>query len=146
MASAMAGMLGGGAENPATLWASETVAVNGQDVGPLGLSLRDGLTIEGSIVVEGGGAPPDAAAFRIGVSKPASGDPATAMLSRATGSSTGVQYGAPSGPYTRSLKTTPVRGARRRFSSSISRKHTIPSTGTSSGRSWPLGRGVTPAF
>jgi len=90
MASAMAGMLGGGAENPATLWASEPVAVSGQDVGPLGLSLRDGLTIDGSIVVEGGGAPPDAAAFRIGVSKPASGDPAAALLSRATGSSTGV--------------------------------------------------------
>jgi protocatechuate 3,4-dioxygenase beta subunit len=90
LASAMAGMLGGGAENPATLWASETVAVSGQDVGPLGLSLRDGLTIDGSIVVEGGGAPPDAAAFRIGVSKPASGDPTAAMLSRATGSSTGV--------------------------------------------------------
>jgi len=90
MASAMAGMLGGGAESPATLWASETVAVNGQDVGPLGLSLREGLTIEGSIVVEGGAAPPDAAAFRIGVSKPASGDPTAAMLARATGSSTGV--------------------------------------------------------
>ena len=90
LATAMAGMLGGGAENPATLWAQETVAVSGQDVGPLGLSLRDGLTIEGSIVVEGGGAPPDAAGFRIGVSKPASGDPTAAMLSRATGSSTGV--------------------------------------------------------
>jgi len=90
MAVAMGGLLGGAAENPATLWAAEPVAVNGQDLGPLGLALRDGLTIEGSVVVEGGGVPPDVATLRIAVAKPSSGDAATAMFTRAMNASTGL--------------------------------------------------------
>ncbi|HUR21634.1 MAG TPA: carboxypeptidase-like regulatory domain-containing protein [Vicinamibacterales bacterium] len=90
MASAMSGMFGGGAENPNTLWASEAVGVNGQDVGPLSLALKEGLKIEGSIVVEGGAAPPDVALLRIGISKPIGGDPGTAMVARALNSSTGL--------------------------------------------------------
>lgn len=89
LASAMAGMFGGGAENPATLWAAEPLVISGQDVGPLSLSLRDGLTIEGSLVAEGGGTPPDAAALRIAVSKATSGDPMAAMMGRMLNSSSG---------------------------------------------------------
>lgn len=89
MLSAMGGM--GGAESPAMLWASEEIAAIGQDIGPLSLSLREGLKIEGTVVVEGGGAPPDAATLRIGVSKPAAGgDPAMAMVTRMMGTSTGI--------------------------------------------------------
>ena len=90
MASAMTGMFGGGTENPATLWASEPIGVNGQDVGPLSLALRDGLKLEGSVVVEGGGVPPDVAAIRISVSKPSNGDPASAMFARMMNSSMGL--------------------------------------------------------
>jgi hypothetical protein len=90
MASAMTGMFGGGAENPATLWASEPVGVSGQDVGPLSLALKEGLKVEGSIVVEGGGVPPDVATLRIGISKPTAGDPGAALFARALNSSTGL--------------------------------------------------------
>lgn len=89
MMSAMSGMFTGGVENPNTLWASERIGVTGQDLGPLGLTLRDGLKVEGSIVVEGGGAPPDVAAIRISVSKPGGADPASAMLARMLNASAG---------------------------------------------------------
>ena len=90
MASAMTGMFGGGAENPATLWASEPVGISGQDVGPLSLTLKEGLKVEGSIVIEGGGAPPDVTLLRVGMAKPSGADPTAAMLSRMLGSSTGL--------------------------------------------------------
>lgn len=89
MTNAMTGMFSGGVENPNTLWASEPIGVNGQDVGPLSLTLREGLKVEGSIVVEGGGAPPDVAAIRVSVSKPGAADPAAAMLARMFSSSAG---------------------------------------------------------
>jgi len=82
MAGALSGMLGGGAENPATLWASDAVGVNGQDVGPISMQLKEGLTVEGTIVTEEGGPPPDAEAVRISVARPASTDPGAAMMSR----------------------------------------------------------------
>lgn len=90
MAGALTGMLGGGAENPATLWAIDAIGVNGQDVGPISLQLREGLTLEGTIVTEGGGPPPEVAAVRIGVSRPSSGDPVTAMMSRMLNAATGA--------------------------------------------------------
>jgi len=90
MASAMSGLLGGGAENPATLWASETVGISGQDVGPLSLALRDGLTIEGTVVADEGGLPPDVVTLRVAVGKTTTGDPATAILARVLNSSTGT--------------------------------------------------------
>jgi uncharacterized protein (DUF2141 family) len=76
----MGALLGG--ENPSTLWATDAVAVNGQDVGPLTVQLRDGLTIEGTVVLEGGGPPPDATSLRIAVAAPPSGDPVMALVSR----------------------------------------------------------------
>lgn len=88
MTSVVAGILGGGADNPATLWASDTVAVTGKDVESLSLTLREGLTIEGSIVADGIGVPPEVAALRITVGKPLTGDRAAAMLARATSWST----------------------------------------------------------
>lgn len=90
MAGALAGMLGGGAANPATLWAADTLGVNGQDVGPLSLQLREGLTVEGTVVFEGGGIPKDVSAVRVAVSRPASGDPVTAMMSRMLNTATGA--------------------------------------------------------
>lgn len=90
MAGAMAGMLGGGAANPATLWATDAISVNGQDVGPLALQLREGLTVEGTVVFEGGGIPKDVSAVRVAVSRPASGDPVTAMMSRMLNAATGA--------------------------------------------------------
>ena len=89
MMSAVSGMFSGGVENPNTLWASEPIGITGQDVGPLSLNLRDGLKVEGSIVVEGGGTPPDVAAIRISVSKPGGGDPASAVLARMMNSAAG---------------------------------------------------------
>ncbi len=89
LANSMTGMFGGGPDNPASLWAAEPIVVNGQDVGPLSLALRDSLTIEGAIVVEGGGVPPDAATLRIGISKPSTGDPMAAIVGRLLGSSSG---------------------------------------------------------
>jgi hypothetical protein len=91
MASAMTGMFSGGSENPATLWSTEVIAVNGQDIGPLTMHLRDGLTLEGAVVVEGGGVPADVAGLRIGLARPSSGNPVTAMLPMMNpGASTGV--------------------------------------------------------
>ncbi|MSO50006.1 MAG: carboxypeptidase regulatory-like domain-containing protein [Acidobacteria bacterium] len=87
MATAMAGAMGGGRENPATLWASEAIAVNGQDLGPLELELREGLTVAGTVIAEGGAVPPDAAAIRINVSRPSTGDRSTAMVLSAMGAS-----------------------------------------------------------
>ncbi len=81
MATAMRGLIGGNVENSATLWAADSLAVNGQDIGNLSLQLRDGLTIEGTVVVEGGAAPPDVTALRIGASRPSPGNPVTALLS-----------------------------------------------------------------
>jgi protocatechuate 3,4-dioxygenase beta subunit len=98
MAAAMGGLFGGGMENPATLWAAEPFDISGQDVGPVTLTLREGLKIEGSIVVEGGTVPADVATLRVMVSKPQSGDAAQAMFSRALGSSTGVPK--PDGSFT----------------------------------------------
>lgn len=82
MAGAFSGMLGGGAENPATLWAIDAVGMNGQDVGPITMQLREGLTVEGTIVTEEGGPPADAEAVRISVARPASTDPMAAMMAR----------------------------------------------------------------
>ena len=90
MAGALAGMLGGGAANPATLWATDTIGVNGQDVGPLSLQLREGLTVEGTLVFEGGGIPKDVSAVRVALSRPASGDAVTAMMARMMNASTGA--------------------------------------------------------
>lgn len=90
MAGALAGMLGGGAANPATLWAADTLGVNGQDVGPLSLQLREGLTVEGTVVFEGGVIPKDVSALRVAVSRPASGDPVAAMMSRMMNAATGA--------------------------------------------------------
>ncbi len=87
MATAMAGAMGGMRDNPATLWASEAIAVNGQDLGPLALELREGLTITGTVVADGGAVPPDVAAVRITVSRPSAGDRATAMVSGAMSAS-----------------------------------------------------------
>jgi protocatechuate 3,4-dioxygenase beta subunit len=88
MMNAMSGLTG--AENPNTLWASEPLGVSGQDVGPLSLALREGLKIEGKILVDGGAAPSDLTLLRIGLSKPAGSDPAAAMMIRMMGTSTGL--------------------------------------------------------
>ncbi len=75
LSGVLLGILGGGA-NPATLWATESLAVSGQDIGPLALQLREGLTVAGAVVVEGGGIPPDVSALRIGLTPPSSASPA----------------------------------------------------------------------
>lgn len=86
--SAMSGITG--VENPNTLWASETLGISGQDVGPLSLVLHEGLKIEGSVVTDEGGVPFDVTLFRVAISKPAGTDPAAVMLARMMGSSTGL--------------------------------------------------------
>lgn len=90
MAGALSGMLGGGGENPATLWAIDAVGVNGQDVGPITMQLREGLTVEGTIVTEAGSPPADAEAVRISVARPASSDPMVAMMARMLTTSAGT--------------------------------------------------------
>jgi hypothetical protein len=71
MAAALAGMASGmgGAASTLSLWARESITVNGQSVGPLGLQLRDGLTVSGTVVFEGS-TPPSADAVRVGVAEP----------------------------------------------------------------------------
>jgi hypothetical protein len=88
MMAAFAGM--GGAENPATLWTTDTVSVNGLDVGPLTFQLRDGLTVEGTVVADTGGPPADASDVRISLARPTGGDPTAAAMSRMFNSSTGA--------------------------------------------------------
>jgi len=90
MATAMAGAMGGTRENPATLWASEAIAVNGQDLGPLELDLREGLTVSGTVIGEDGAVPPDVAALRITISRPSSGNRTAAMVSNAMNASAGA--------------------------------------------------------
>lgn len=58
MAAALAGAMsalggGGGVGGPMSLWARESIVVDGQPVGPIGLQLREGLTASGTIVFEG---------------------------------------------------------------------------------------------
>jgi protocatechuate 3,4-dioxygenase beta subunit len=88
MMNAMSGITG--AENPNTLWASEPLVVSGQDIGPLTLGLREGLKVEGAVLVEGGAKPADITLLRIGLSKPTGSDPTAAMLARMMGSSIGL--------------------------------------------------------
>jgi hypothetical protein len=62
-------MMFGGGPSSQTLWAREPISVNGQPVGPIGLQLREGLTMQGRVVFEG--PPPDnLSAIRVTVSTP----------------------------------------------------------------------------
>lgn len=70
MAGAMSGLLGGGAGAGMSLWARESIAVDGNPVGPIGLQLREGLTISGSITFEGE-APESLTGARVTMSEPA---------------------------------------------------------------------------
>ncbi len=61
MAAAMAGVMGpfgGGVGGALALWARESISVDGNPVGPIALQLREGLTVSGSIVFEGGAPSP----------------------------------------------------------------------------------------
>jgi hypothetical protein len=52
----MAGILGGltgNAGSTLSLWARESIVVDGTPIGPLGLQLREGLKVSGSVVFEG---------------------------------------------------------------------------------------------
>ncbi len=93
--SMLGGMLGGA--NTATLWASEPIAVNGDDLPSLTLVLRDGLTFEGRVVLErgldggpegGNDVPPNVTTLRITLAEPQSGDPIMAMMGRTLGMGT----------------------------------------------------------
>lgn len=73
MAAAMAGALGGlmgGANSTLSLWAREQVAVDGTPVGPIALQLREGLTLSGAVVFEGG-APATLPNARVTAAEPA---------------------------------------------------------------------------
>ena len=85
MASAMmAGIMGGmtgTAGGTMSLWARESIVVDGNPVGPLGLQLREGLKVSGSVVFEG--TPPEPLSnARVTISEPApiSGLPDIAMF------------------------------------------------------------------
>lgn len=84
MAGAMAGAmaaLGGGGGAAMPLWARESIVVDGNPVGPIGLQLREGLTVTGSIVVEGE-APSSLPNVRVTMAEPApsTGGPDMAMF------------------------------------------------------------------
>jgi len=81
MAGAMAALGGGGAGASMPLWARESVSVDGTPVGPIGLQLREGLTVTGSIVFEGG-APSPLPNVRVSMAEPApaTGAPEMAMF------------------------------------------------------------------
>jgi len=74
MASAMmAGIMGGltgSAGGTMSLWARESIVVDGSPVGPLGLQLREGLTVSGSVVFEGT-APEPLSNARVTIAEPA---------------------------------------------------------------------------
>jgi hypothetical protein len=53
MMAGVMGAMGGGVGGTMSLWAREPVAVAGSPVGPLGLQLREGLTVSGSLVFDG---------------------------------------------------------------------------------------------
>ncbi len=84
MAGMMAGLAGGmmaGIGGTLSLWAREPLQVDGLPIGPLGLQLRDGLSVSGSVVLEGEGAPA-LDAVRLTLSEPQvnTGLPDIAML------------------------------------------------------------------
>jgi len=84
MAGLMAGLAGGrmgGAGGTMSLWAREPVQVDGLPVGPLGLQLREGLSVSGTVVFEGDDAPA-AESVRVTLSEPQAntGMPDIAML------------------------------------------------------------------
>jgi len=84
MAGLMAGLAGGGmgaAGGTMSLWAREPVQVDGLPVGPLGLQLREGLSVSGTVVFEGDQAPA-AESVRVTLSEPQAntGMPDIAML------------------------------------------------------------------
>ena len=64
-----AAMMFGGGPSSQTLWAREPISVNGQPVGPIGLQLREGLTMQGRVVFEGP-APETLSTIRVTVSTP----------------------------------------------------------------------------
>lgn len=70
MAGAMAALGGGGANASMSLWARESISVDGLPVGPMGLQLREGLTVAGSIVFEGE-APTTLTNVRVTMAEPA---------------------------------------------------------------------------
>lgn len=57
-----------------SLWARESIAVDGNPVGPIALQLREGLTISGSVVFEGQ-APTSLTTARVTIAEPASATP-----------------------------------------------------------------------
>lgn len=74
MAGAMSGLLGGGGAGM-SLWAREPIAVDGNPVGPIGLQLREGLKVAGTITFEGE-APSSLTGARVTIAEPA---PTTGM-------------------------------------------------------------------
>jgi hypothetical protein len=71
MAAAMAGLMGiFGGGNSQSLWARESISVDGHPVGPIGLRLREGLTVSGTLAFEGG-APTTPGTIRISLAEPA---------------------------------------------------------------------------
>jgi len=80
----MAGIMGGltgNASGVLSLWAREPVVVDGTPVGPLGLQLREGLTVSGKVVFEGT-APESLANARVTMAEPegVGGMPQVAMF------------------------------------------------------------------
>lgn len=62
-------MLGGGATTE-TLWARESIAVSGLPVGPIGLQLREGLIVSGTVVFDTAGTAPAPETIRVTLSPP----------------------------------------------------------------------------
>lgn len=81
LAGMMSGLMGGGAGAVMAHWAHESIEVNGQPVGPLGMQLREGLKVAGSVVFEGD-APATLTNMRVSLADAASntGMPAIAMF------------------------------------------------------------------
>jgi len=88
LAGMMAGIMGG-AGNAMSWWAREPIEVNGLAIGPLGVQLREGLKISGTVAFEGT-APATLTNIRLGLADVASNSeiPAFALAQRGQSSGT----------------------------------------------------------
>lgn len=88
LAGMMAGIMGGGG-NAMSLWARESIEMNGQAIGPLGLQLREGLKITGTVAFEGT-APATLTNIRLGLADVASNSEIPAFALAQMGQSSGT--------------------------------------------------------
>ncbi len=91
--SLLSGLFGSGTAGGATLWASQDLVVQGQDLENVSLQLQPGVTLSGHVVYDGASPPPDKSATRLALSEATSGLTETSLATAMIGS-TAVQVAA----------------------------------------------------